>query len=849
MRRAKIVLCVAIAAVLLVGILVPATADKQTEPYGCKETETYRCLQTETYACKKTEGYPCRKTETYRCLQTETYACKETESYWCSKTRRVYRCHTAEVCTTKTERVCSWNPYLRTNICREVERRVCQPDRRCQWETETYRDRCTREVDATCTREVTGTCTRQVNATCTRQVDGTCEREVIGTCEREVDATCTRIDPHTHSIQCTMPAGASEGGYTSGTMTGVSDYTSTHHDPQIQCSEKKARVNRRLSANPVCSVNGTRMSASDCEELKCGASAASFPATCAQCQGDCKSVSRKCTNYCPATAPTLPSIGDKSNRVGDSIELTLPAASGTAPITYVLTGYPNGLTWSASSRSVIGVIGGTLKTYSYVTYKATNSAGSDTETFDWTVSRAAPTEPAPSRPGTPSATPGETRIVFSWPAASGATSYEYEYKKASGGGATRGSTSSTSTIVTGLDPGTRYDFKVRATNSRGNSAWSKQIRATTKTVPRPSKPGTPGKPSATPGETQIAFSWPAVNGATRYHYTYTATSDRTWTHESTSSTSVTLTGLNPGTVYYFHVSAANAQGKSGWSPRVSATTKKTKKTKKCIDDRKAEEVVHGTITKAACVAIANTTLWGIERIGWECYSGSGSRYDFQRTSCDHGHEKGNVIWCKDSRKSPAHSTAECTYIEHKEKPECVYKGNVYKGKVLAEAGVWTPAECEEKKAESWPMCWLGPDAGYDYDRKEDCSADHLAVPPNRCVTPLSGNITSSAPAKAHCAKVLANQNPDINLYVAGVNSIVSEARKKTVSSTEAGSVDCVWSGAVTIKIGRLLKRDCVSAKNALSDLAVLSIYRPYKWCLKGKYLSLSSPEGKCPDLN
>ncbi len=144
MRRAKIVLCAAVAAVLLVGILVPAVADKQTEPFSCK------------------------KTETYACVHTVTYACKETETYWCSKTRRVYRCHTAQVCTTKTERVCSWNPYLRTNVCRDVKKRVCQPERRCQWETETYRGRCTREVDATCTREVTGTCTREYTGTCTR---------------------------------------------------------------------------------------------------------------------------------------------------------------------------------------------------------------------------------------------------------------------------------------------------------------------------------------------------------------------------------------------------------------------------------------------------------------------------------------------------------------------------------------------------------------------------------------------------------------------------------------------------------------------------------------------------------
>lgn len=220
---------------------------------------------------------------------------------------------------------------------------------------------------------------------------------------------------------------------------------------------------------------------------------------------------------CPATAPVLTSMGNRSNNVGDSIDWTLPAAtSGTGTITYSLSGYPSGLTFTASNRTLSGTIGsisGSMKTYPYVTYRATNNAGSDTETFDWTV-----TKPVPSTP----------------------------------------------------------------------------------------------------------------------------------------------------------------------------------ETKKCIDDRKAEEVVHGTITKAACVAIANTTLWGLERIGWECYSGSGNTYDFQRSPCDPGHEKGNVIWCEDSQTSMAHSAAECTYIEHKEKPECVYNGEV-----LAEAGVWTPAECAEN---SHPVC-------------------------------------------------------------------------------------------------------------------------------------------------
>ena len=187
MRRTKIVLCAAIAAVLLVGIIIPAAADKQTD----------------TYSCTKTTRYPCTKTV----------------STWCSESRRVYRCHTANVCSTKTEEVCTWNPYLYVYECENVEKRVCQPVRRCKWETETSRVRCTKRVDSTCITEVPW--------------------------------TCTKIDPHTHSIYCTMPAGASDGGYTSGTITGSSsDYTNTHHDPQHQCSEKKAKANRWLRDNP-----------------------------------------------------------------------------------------------------------------------------------------------------------------------------------------------------------------------------------------------------------------------------------------------------------------------------------------------------------------------------------------------------------------------------------------------------------------------------------------------------------------------------------------------------------------------------------------------------------------------
>ena len=285
MKRSKTaLLCAGIAAVLLAATAVTATADRQTESYSCPQTEQYSCLLTETYSCTRNEPYPCTQTEEYSCLLTETYSCTETEYYSCTQQRLVERCVTRSVpyTCTQTRRRCedipsSTGPDVTYCWDEEYETTCYRDEEDCWDEWETYRTRCSREVDATCEREVTGTCTRQVAATCTREVDATCEREYTGTCERQVDRTCTRTDPHTHSIYCTMPDGASEGGYTSGTMTGNSNHTSTHHDPQYQCSEKQARANQWLRDNPVCTCSGCasaglsgagdRMSASACSEL------------------------------------------------------------------------------------------------------------------------------------------------------------------------------------------------------------------------------------------------------------------------------------------------------------------------------------------------------------------------------------------------------------------------------------------------------------------------------------------------------------------------------------------------------------------------------------------------------
>ena len=179
MRRSKIVLCAAIVAVLLVGVVVPAVADTQTE----------------TYSCKKTESYSCKK--------TESYSCKKTESYSCTKQRPVERCVTTSVpyTCTKTRQRCEWVPQ------------PYGPDVKYCW-NESYETTCyNNETDCWDEWETyTTTCTRQVDGTCTRQVDGTCTRQVDGTCTRDKPHTHPEPEPEPEPEPCAAGAGAAAGG-------------------------------------------------------------------------------------------------------------------------------------------------------------------------------------------------------------------------------------------------------------------------------------------------------------------------------------------------------------------------------------------------------------------------------------------------------------------------------------------------------------------------------------------------------------------------------------------------------------------------------------------------------------
>ncbi len=201
------------------------------------------------------------------------------------------------------------------------------------------------------------------------------------------------------------------------------------------------------------------------------------------------------------------------------------------------------------------------------------------------IFNATPVAPqAPSKPGTPTLTPGNTQLTVSWtePATNGAaiTDYDVQYKlstadpsafaewNASDDSTTIGAT------ITGLANGLSYDVRVRATNSVGNSPWSDAAIATPVAQP----PSRPALPTLIPGNSQLTVSWtePANNGGaiTDYDVKYKRTSVNSWTEwnagDTSTTRSATITGLANGTSYDVQVRARNSGGTSMWSKSASA---------------------------------------------------------------------------------------------------------------------------------------------------------------------------------------------------------------------------------------------------------------------------------------
>lgn len=164
-------------------------------------------------------------------------------------------------------------------------------------------------------------------------------------------------------------------------------------------------------------------------------------------------------------------------------------------------------------------------------------------------------------PGT-SAQNQPLRLALSWQPSVGATGYQYCLSTMSGDCSSWISTGiATSVSVRGLSAHTTYYWQVQASNSIGATGanagtwWS----FTTGYLPAAFAKATPAKSAANIAVSPI-LSWNASTYATSYEYCLsTSTYCSPWVSVG-NQTSANITGLKPGTVYYWHVRARNNMG-------------------------------------------------------------------------------------------------------------------------------------------------------------------------------------------------------------------------------------------------------------------------------------------------
>ena len=185
----------------------------------------------------------------------------------------------------------------------------------------------------------------------------------------------------------------------------------------------------------------------------------------------------------------------------------------------------------------------------------------------------------PNPPAIVEATPGDGQVTLSWSGVAGAMGWEVE-RDGSGTWTATGS-DATGHTVTGLDNGTSYSFKVRATGLlpalKGNASAS--VSATPTPAPDPV-----GAITVTHNGSSLTVTWDAPARATHYDVTYTNTGNGETGRAALNraGTSLTITCdiragyenqhcIDAAATYTVGVRARNAAGESAWANSASVS--------------------------------------------------------------------------------------------------------------------------------------------------------------------------------------------------------------------------------------------------------------------------------------
>jgi titin len=285
-------------------------------------------------------------------------------------------------------------------------------------------------------------------------------------------------------------------------------------------------------------------------------------------------------NQTPTAATGLSVVGAGSSNV----TLTWGAVTASPAVTDYRVEYSTdgGATWTtyadgvstSSSASLTGLTTGL--SYSF-RVSAINSIGVGAATGASTAVVAGTVPATIAAAPTVTASPGTVLVIWGVPANGGSalTTAELQYSTNGGGSWTTysGTVDLTGAItVTGLTGGQAYVFRARTNNFFGSSAWSSassSVTAQAATAPSVVT-GLASTPGSAAGSIDLTWTAPASNGSpiTDYLIEYSSDGGVTWqtfAHPVSAATSITVTGLTPGTQYLFRVKAVNSIGSAAAS--------------------------------------------------------------------------------------------------------------------------------------------------------------------------------------------------------------------------------------------------------------------------------------------
>ena len=157
-------------------------------------------------------------------------------------------------------------------------------------------------------------------------------------------------------------------------------------------------------------------------------------------------------------------------------------------------------------------------------------------------------------------------VTANWDAPSGATKYHVTYSSDNRQSWNLAALEHTTNSITfNADNSKTYVVGARAGNDNGQ--WSGWVNSAPAGPYTPQPPAAPASVTLTRADGTVTASWDAVNGATKYHVTYSTNNKQSWSAPpcgANCGNNVTITGADNAKTYVVAARAGNSAGWSGW---------------------------------------------------------------------------------------------------------------------------------------------------------------------------------------------------------------------------------------------------------------------------------------------